>query len=63
MTVTSLRIEEWGGKFVVVGEFRQHIEIARREFDTYREALKELAKIVAREDMRYESGLRGYTNW
>lgn len=55
-TIVSLRIEEWGGKYVVVGEFRNHSAIPRRDFDTYGEALKELAKMAMREEVRYESG-------
>lgn len=62
-TIVSLRIETWGDKFVVVGEFRNFSEVPRREFESYREALKELAKIAAREEMRYEAGLRGPTDW
>lgn len=57
MTIVSLRIEEWGKKFVVVGEFRGYTEIPRQEFETYREALRELAKVAQREELRYESNI------
>lgn len=53
-TIVSLRIETWGDKFVVVGEFQHYSEIPRREFKSYSEALKELAKVAAREELRYE---------
>lgn len=56
-TIVSLRIEEWGNKFIVVGEFRGYTEISRREFESYGEALRELAKVAQREELRYESGL------
>lgn len=55
MTIVSLRIEEWDKKFVVVGEFKGYTEIPRREFTTYGEALRELAKAAQREELRYES--------
>jgi len=57
-TIVDLRIETWGDKFVVVGWFSGATQIPRREFDSYGEALKELAKSAAREEMRYESGIR-----
>lgn len=63
MTIVSLRIETWGDKFVVVGEFKKHTEIPRREFDTYGEALKELSKIAQREELRYESNYRSRYDW
>lgn len=53
-TIVSLRIETWGDKFIVVGEFESHTAIPRREYETYSEALKELAKVAAREEIRYE---------
>lgn len=55
-TLVSLRIETWGGKFVVVGEFDGYSSLSRREFETYREALHELWKVAQREEMRYEAG-------
>jgi hypothetical protein len=57
MTIVSLRIEEWDKKFVVVGEFRGYTEIPRREFTSYGEALRELAKVAQREELRYEAGI------
>ena len=54
MTVTSLRIEEWGGRYIVVGEFESHTEIHRKEFTTYLDALREMSKILGREVMRRE---------
>lgn len=58
MTIVSIRIETWGSKFVVVGEFQNHTVIPRREFDTYGEALKELSRVAQREELRYESNNR-----
>lgn len=61
--ITSLRIETWGEKFVVVGEFQKYTTVPRQEFDTYYDALKELARIAKREEIRYETyGHRGF-NW
>lgn len=54
-TIASLRIETWGEKFIVVGEFKGMTEIPRREFNTYQEALRELARAAAREELRYEA--------
>lgn len=54
-TMASIRIESWGSKFVVVGEFIGLTEIPRREFENYSEALREMAKIVQREEIRYET--------
>lgn len=54
-TIVSLRIETWGEKFVVVGEFTGYTVIPRREFDSYSEALRELSKVAQREELRYES--------
>lgn len=56
-TIVSLRIETWDKKFIVVGEFSGYTEIPRREFESYREALRELAKVAQREELRYESGI------
>lgn len=53
-TLASVRIESWGGKFVVVGEFGRMTTIPRHEYDTYGEALREMSKILMREVMRYE---------
>ncbi len=55
-TIVSLRIDTWGNKFIVVGEFEGHSAISRKEFDVYKDALRELWKIVQREEMRYEAG-------
>lgn len=55
-TVASIKIESWGGKFVVVGEFGHMTAIPRHEYDTYGEALREMSKILMREVMRYEAG-------
>lgn len=55
MTIVSLRIESWGGKFVVVGEFQNYTQIPRQEFGTYGEALRELAHVARREELRYET--------
>lgn len=52
MNVTTLKIEQWGNKFIVMGEFESHTEIHRREFDSYIEALEELSKMVCREVLR-----------
>lgn len=61
MTIVSLRIETWDTKFVVVGEFQGYSEIPRREFESYGEALRELAKVAQREELRYESNIgRGF---
>lgn len=57
MTIVSLRIETWGNKFVVVGEFKGYTEIPRREYETYREALRELSRAAQREEVRYEHGI------
>lgn len=62
-TIVSLRIETWGSKFVVVGEFKGYSEIPRREFDTYSEALKELSKVAQREELRHERGIDRGSNW
>lgn len=59
MTIVSLRIETWDGKFVVVGEFKNYSEIPRREFESYGEALRELAKVAQREELRYEFSRSG----
>lgn len=60
-TVVSLRIETWGEKFVVVGEFKGYTEIPRHEFENYGEALRELAKAAQREELRYEANTgRGF---
>ena len=55
MTISSFRIETWGDKFIVVCELRRYTYI-RLPFDTYAEAIQEVAKIAAREKIRYESG-------
>lgn len=57
-TVASVRIDQWGNNFVVVGEFQNMTAVIPREFRTYQEALAEMVKIAAREQLRYESGLR-----
>ena len=57
-TIASIRIESWDGKFIVVGEFARFMEIPPREFETYGEALSELAKVAAREELRYANGIR-----
>lgn len=62
-TIVSLRIETWGNKFVVVGEFKGYTEIPRREFESYKEALRELAKVAQREELRYESGIGRSSSW
>lgn len=54
-TIASLRIETWGNKFVIVGEFENFMAIPRREFDTYREALQEFSRAAQREEKRYEA--------
>lgn len=54
-TIVSLRIETWGQKYIVVGEFEGHSSVSRRKFDTYKEALHELWKVAQREELRYES--------
>ena len=56
-TVASLHIETWGGKFIVVGQFRGLTEIPRREYDTYGEALKELSRAAQREEVRYANNI------
>lgn len=61
-TIASIRIETWGEKFVVVGEFKGYSEIPRREFETYSEALRELAKAAQREELRYELNNRRGSN-
>lgn len=61
-TIASIRIETWGDKFIVVGEFQGYSELHRREFLTYGEALRELAKAAAREEMRYERNNHGRLN-
>ena len=61
--VTSLHIDEWGGKFVIVGEFDQHTVIPRREFDNKLDALRELSKIIQREVMRHEHSNDRRPNW
>ena len=62
-TIASVRIEAWGSQFVVVGAFHDMTEIPRQTFLTYREALKEMAKVVAREEIRYESHLHNGIDW
>lgn len=62
-TLVSLRIETWGKKFVVVGEFNKYSEVPRKEFDSYQEALKELAKVAQREELRYAAHISGDFNW
>lgn len=62
-TIVSLRIETWGDKFIVVGEFKGYTEIPRREFPTYREALAELAKVAAREELRHETRRGNGFDW
>ena len=63
-TIVSVRIETWGNKFIVVGEFGKMSEVPRREFDTYVEALKELVKAVLREEIRYEKhGIGRGSSW
>lgn len=52
-TVASVRIESWGAKFVIVGEFSDMTVIPRQEFENYSDALHELAKVVQREEIRY----------
>lgn len=56
-TIASLCIETWGGKFIVVGQFRGLTEIPRREYDSYGEALKELSKVAQREELRHANNL------
>lgn len=56
-TVTSLRIETWGDKFVVVGEFSRLTSVTPHQFNNYGDALRELSKILMREVLRYEAGL------
>lgn len=57
MIVANVRIETWGDRFIVVGEFNGLTEIPRREFKTYAEALSELAKAVQREEIRYATSI------
>lgn len=57
-TAAIVRIETWGGKFVVIGEFGEMIAVPRREFDTYGEALKEMSRILMREVQKYETDIR-----
>jgi hypothetical protein len=57
-TIANIRIETWGDKFVVTGEFERFSEIPIEKFDSYGEALKALAQVVKREEMRYESRVR-----
>lgn len=60
-TIFSLRIETWGDRFVVVGEFDRHTLIPRREFETFSEALRELSKVAQREELRYANDInRGF---
>lgn len=59
-TLASVHIETWDGKFVVLGQFDGLIEIPRLTFATYGEALKEMAKIVQREELRYASRSSNY---
>lgn len=54
-TIASVRIETWGGKFLVVGEFGRMTQIPRHEYDTYGEALREMSKVLMREVLRYEA--------
>lgn len=56
-TIVSLRIETWGDKFVVMGEFNRYTSVPRREYETYSEALKELARVAQREELRHEHNL------
>lgn len=62
-TIVSLRIETWGDKFVVVGEFKGYSEVPRREFETYKEALKELSRVAQREELRHEHGIGRGSSW
>lgn len=62
-TVASIHIETWGGKFVIVGEFAKTTVIPRIEYNTYGEALKEMAKIIQREVLRHESGVDRSSHW
>lgn len=62
-TLASVRIETRENKFVVVGEFDSIIEIPRREFTTYLEALQELSRALQREEIRYAASLGRRTSW
>ena len=55
MTKATLRVEAWGDRFVVIGEFEGHSEISPIRFSNYGDALRELARIIGREVIRHES--------
>lgn len=58
-TIASVHIDEYGGKFIVVGQFGKMSMVSSPAFDNLRDALREMAKIIQREELRYESGFRG----
>lgn len=62
-TLASIRIDTWGKKFVVVGEFGNMTQIPRQEFDNYSDALAEFAKIAQREVLRYDAGIDRRSHW
>jgi len=58
MRLAEISIGKWADDFIVVGEF-DGMMVVTRTFKTYKEALKEMVKIAAREEVRYESGISG----
>lgn len=62
-TIADLRIETWGDKYLVVAQFKGMLELPRQEFTHYKDALRELAKIAQREEIRYESHIGHGSDW
>ncbi len=62
-TLASVQIESWDGKFVVVGQFDNLIEVPRQTFATYKEALHEMGHIIQREEIRYASSVDRHPHW
>lgn len=57
-TIASIRVDTWGSKFVVVGEFGSFSEL-RREFASYGDAIEEMMRMAKREELRYATGAGG----
>lgn len=55
-TVASVFIDKKDGKYRITGDFLD-VEIWHQEFVTYLDALKELAKIIQREEIRYATSV------
>lgn len=60
--LAEILIVKWGTEFIVEGQFR-NMNVVSQTFKTYKEAIKEMVKMAAREEIRYETGIGHSPNW